>query len=64
MAGNYNDGNDYTVEEQVVFARYMTEQLTKAQIPFAVNSDTKFYDREQNSWVSEMIPVRDVIWKS
>lgn len=64
MAGNYNDGNDYTIEEQVVFAEYMTEQLTKAQIPFAVNSDTKFYDREQNSWVSEMIPVRDVIWKA
>lgn len=64
MAGNYNDGNDYTVEEQVIFAKYMTEQLTKAQIPFAVNSDTKFYDREQNSWVTEMIPVRDVIWKS
>ncbi len=63
MAGNYNDGDDYTVAEQVVFAKYMTEQLTRANIPFAVNSDTKFYDREQNNWISDMIPVRDTIWR-
>ena len=64
MPGNYNDGNDYTVLEQVVFSQYMTEQLTKAGIPFAVNSDTKFYDREKNNWISEMIPVRDTIWNT
>lgn len=62
MAGNYNDGNDYTVAEQVIFAKYMTQQLTNANIPFAVNSDTKFYDRGQNIWVNNMIPVRDTIW--
>ncbi|MBS5316114.1 MAG: cellulase family glycosylhydrolase [Clostridiales bacterium] len=62
MPSNYNDGNDYTVLEQVVFSQYMTEQLMKAGIPFAVNSDTKFYDREKNNWISEMIPVRDMIW--
>lgn len=46
MPGNYNKGNDYTVPEQVVFARFMTQTLTDAKIPFAVNSDTKFYNRE------------------
>lgn len=35
MPGNYNDGNDYTIEEQVAFASYMTRQLTAAGIPFA-----------------------------
>lgn len=63
MAGNYNDGNDYTIEEQVVFADYMTKQLIKAGIPFAVNSDTKFYNRETNHWIEEMSPVRDIIFK-
>ena len=62
MAGNYNDGNDYSVEEQVVFASFMTEQLTGAGIPFAVNSDTKFYDREKNEWVQNMQPVFECIY--
>ena len=63
MAGNYNDGNDYSIEEQVDFARLMTEALTGANIPFAVNSDTKFYDRETNQWIEEMQPVFDIIFK-
>lgn len=63
MPGNYNDGNDYTIHEQVVFATYMSEQLIEAGIPFAVNSDTKFYDRETNEWVEEMLPVRTSIYK-
>ncbi len=57
MAGNYNDGNDYPVEEQVAFARYMTDSLTGAGIPFAVNSDSHFYDRETNRWIKDMQPV-------
>ena len=62
MVGNYNDGNDYTVEEQVVFATYMTEQLSKAGIPFAINSDTKFYDREKNTWIGSMKPVFNTVF--
>ena len=62
MPGNYNDGNDYTIEEQVAFASYMTRQLTAAGIPFAVNSDTKFYDRKANEWIPEMEPVFDCIY--
>lgn len=54
MPGNYNDGDDYSIDEQIQFAGYMTEQLTNAGIPFAVNSDTKFYDREKNQWIAEM----------
>lgn len=61
MPGDYNDGNNYSVAEQVVFSRYMSCQLDKAGIPFSVNSDTKFYDRSNNSWISTMAPVMDEI---
>lgn len=64
MPGNYNDENDYSVKEQVVFAKYMTQQLSSAKIPFAVNSDTKFYDRENNKWISEMQSVFKAIFNS
>ena len=40
----------------------MTRQLTAAGIPFAVNSDTKFYDRKTNEWIPEMKPVFDCIY--
>ena len=57
MPGNYNDGDDYSIDEQVEFAKYMVQELDKAKIPFAVNSDTKFYDRETNKWMEKMQPV-------
>lgn len=62
MAGNYNDGNDYTIAEQVKFASFMVQSLTKAGIPFAVNSDTKFYDRENHVWIDKMLPLRQCIY--
>lgn len=62
MPGNYNDGNNYSVNEQVQFAKFMVQQLDKAGIPFAVNSDTKFYNRESNTWVENMKPVFQVIF--
>ncbi|MDY4192315.1 MAG: cellulase family glycosylhydrolase [Oscillospiraceae bacterium] len=63
MPGNYNDGNDYTIAEQAAFAKFMTDSLTGAGIPFAVNSDTKFYDRETNEWIEEMLPVFYAIYR-
>ena len=63
MPGNYNDGDDYSVEEQVIFADFMTSALVNAKIPFAVNSDTKFYDRENNNWIDNMQPVFNIIFK-
>lgn len=50
MPGNYNDGDEYTVAEQIVFSNFMGCSLTRKNIPYAVNSDTKFYDRETNTW--------------
>lgn len=53
MAGNYNDGDDYSVKEQVIFAHFMVSELKKAGIPFAVNADTHFYDRENKTWIKK-----------
>ena len=50
MPGNYNKGNDYTIAEQVPFARFVTCQLKKARIPFAINADIKFYDFNTYQW--------------
>lgn len=61
MPGNYNDGDDYSIQEQVVFSNFMSSELRKNKIPFAVNSDTKFYDRDTNTWIEEMKPVVDII---
>ena len=57
MPGNYNKGNTYSVEEQTVFAGFMTKALSDAGIPFAVNADTKYYNAEENTWISSMQPV-------
>ncbi len=54
MPGNYNDGDDYSVQEQVSFAKFVTCELDKAKVPFAVNSDTKFYDAIEQQWIIEM----------
>ncbi|MGN0339277.1 MAG: glycoside hydrolase family 5 protein [Lachnospira sp.] len=63
MPGNYNDGDDYSVDEQVVFAGFMRKALESSGIPFAVNSDTKFYDRESNTWIESMQPVFNSIFR-
>ncbi len=62
MAGNYNDGNEYTVPEQMTFAAFLAETLADAGIPFAVNADTHFYDREKNRWIDEMQPLFQTIF--
>lgn len=62
MPGNYNDGDNYTIKEQTVFASYMTQALTDAGIPFAVNADSHFYNREQRKWLQDMQPVFTAIY--
>ncbi|MGN0036356.1 MAG: glycoside hydrolase family 5 protein [Bacteroidaceae bacterium] len=61
MPGNYNKGNDFTVEEQVVFARFMIETLDAHRIPWAVNSLDKFYDVERDTWRDEMRPLVETL---
>jgi hypothetical protein len=68
MPGNYNKENEYSVPEQVVFASFMTRELDKAGIAWAVNADTHFLDfmEGSNTWTRAKLPVRDVMldpWK-
>ena len=63
MPGNYNKGNAYSVEEQTVFAGFMTKALSDAGIPFAVNADTKYYNAAENTWISSMQPVFKTIFQ-
>jgi Cellulase (glycosyl hydrolase family 5) len=52
---------NYTIEEQTSFAAFMVGTLRAAGIPFAVNSDTKFFDREANVFYESVKPVLDAI---
>jgi hypothetical protein len=57
MPGNYNDGDDYSLQEQIVFSTFMKDSLTEAGIPFSINSDNQFYDREHGGWIKETAPL-------
>ncbi len=66
MAGNYNKGNTLTIPDQVGFATFMTRELAKANIPWSINTDDKFYDMVTNTWYDTTTdaagrPVRDVL---
>jgi hypothetical protein len=50
MPGDYADENSFTLDDQKSFAQYMTCQLTKNKIPFAINADHHFYDAKNNEW--------------
>jgi hypothetical protein len=64
MAGNYNKGDTYSVEEQIVFARFVTCELTQNKIPFAINADHKYYDAKKNMWYKNLKPVMDEVLKT
>lgn len=52
MAGNYNKGGGYTTSQQVAFGSFMTRELAKVNIPWAINAGNKYYDYETNKWFS------------
>lgn len=37
-------------ESQMAFARFMACELNKVKIPYAINTDTQFYDGEEGAW--------------
>lgn len=61
MPSDYNKGNSYTIPEQLKFAEFVACELTKNKIPSAVNSDTKFYNRETNKWIADKKPILEKI---
>jgi len=69
MPGNYNhtyDGwdNNYSIQEQVAFAKFMEQTLCKMWIPNAVNADSQFYDMKTWKWKTKLLPVIEVITSS
>lgn len=51
MPGDYNKGDNYSVKEQIEFASFMTQQLDKYGVPFAINADHRFYDYKAEQWI-------------
>ena len=61
MPGNYNHGDDYNLTEQIKFATFLTKELKKAGIPFAINADTQFFDYENRKWNNRYPVVKAII---
>jgi len=66
MPWNYNHtddwgDNNYSIEEQVIFASYFESVLKKYNIPNDINADQKFYDIEKNTWRTDRVKVVDSI---
>ena len=51
MPGDYNKGDNYSVKEQTGFASFMTQQLDKYGVPFAIVADHHFYDYKSEQWI-------------
>ncbi|WP_244878524.1 glycoside hydrolase family 5 protein [Cedecea davisae] len=61
--GNWSVGSKLPVDQQVAMATFVACELQKAQIPYAVSGDEKFYDGEEGAWRPDMAPVLDAILK-
>ncbi len=44
MPGNYNHGDNISIQKQIEFSKFMIAKLKKYNIPFAINADRKFYN--------------------
>ena len=51
MPGAYNKDDNYSVKEQTEFASFMTQQLDKYGVPFAIVADHHFYDYKAEQWI-------------
>jgi hypothetical protein len=62
------DGDDltlvssYTSAEQAVFGAFVAETLVQSGTPFALNSDTKFFQRETSEWRPEQEVVLNAVF--
>lgn len=54
-------GGNYNIQEQIEFANFMRESFEDKGIPYAVNSDTKYFNRDTNQWYDSVSDVLDAI---
>jgi hypothetical protein len=64
MANDYNEGNSYSIDEQLAFASFMACSLEKAKVPFAINQENKYYDAKTEQWISPDVIVFDAIMRA
>ncbi len=60
MPGNYNHGNNYSIDQQISFATDFINVMNDRGIPHSVNATKKFYDVKTNEW-NELEPLVDHI---
>jgi hypothetical protein len=61
MAGNYADENNFSEQEQISFASFVSCEFTKNKIPFAINADHHFYKASKNEWIENKMEVLKTI---
>lgn len=54
----------YLCSAGVIFSPVQNQINAAERMDELVNSDTKFYDRESNKWVTQMLPLRYCIFDS
>ena len=54
-------GGDYSLDEIINFASFMSHALKSHGVPYAINADTKFFDIEHLRWYKSVSKVLDVI---
>jgi len=59
MPGNYNHGNTVGIKDQIKFSRFLSCELRKNNIPYAVNAGAKFYDYKTHTWIEKYKNVVD-----
>jgi len=61
MFGNYNEGNNYDIDQQIVFAKYVNTKLRQLNIPYAINSDRIFIDIDKGVYINKYKRILDAI---
>lgn len=54
MPGNYNDGDVYSIEEQVEFITFACTSLNAAGMPCALNAGGRFWDPDLQDWTGRL----------
>jgi len=61
MPGNYNHGDNYSEKEQIIFSKFMIENLAKYHIPFSVNADKQFYNIKDKRFEYRLTVLESII---
>lgn len=61
MPGNYNNGDDYSVEQQTIYSKAFMAALAEHNIPWSVNVFDKFYDEVNSHWLASQEQITDVM---